>query len=888
MKFPPVFCFGLLLPLALAIGQVPETPHNPNFHEDLNASYDFATQLSASRGSAFVDFSSQYPSEFNAALILEGDTLHQGGSGGDSLSIQVVRVKSHTSNALNLRTNSDDTLAFAEFQFPSSFPAVHMTDIVFLMEAFNLYDSTKFASGKDSIIIDVTLSDPLGSGAPVQVTRKISILDYVRSFRFSTLGSVPVRALIDPPVSAFSLRGGTQPFMDLQFIRFTADELKLRVNKVRVSVPRLKTIVPLAGGTTATVNGGIRLHGIAITTDFNFGSYTPEKPFDLNGPWYSQAAGPTFAPWFDDVINPDDVAGYAFIQKGCWMTSWASIMHAQGATKVEAENSTALVNLTPLTLARYVKKKNLFRTCSDDPGTQVCFPSYNLPELLKGTNGLSGNTKLEFKASQIDASLIEDYLARKIPVLLKVFDHTHFVVANGIETYFKKRENKWVKTYFINDVGYANNFAMVNGEIGDINKQIDWDNKFSYAMFMAPTDKSKTNGLVLQIFSPAQAFIVDPLGRRRGLNPADGISYDEIPDVTATLGEASFTTLPDFPVPPDPDPVKYIHINQPVQGEFQIQIVGTGSGPYTLEIIKIDAFGTETTQLIHGNTVEGQIDPVAVNYKNNENDVIPPVTVSDFVEAPWNRINPLVIHFSATDTGSGVAQTFVKVDGGDAKDTTAITLTEEGEHTVEFWSTDKAGNVEPVHTLLIHNDFTPPVSSHDYTGTGTENGSVTINFQSVDALSGVAAFSLLVNGVAASSPLTLSAAGVYQIEFFGTDVAGNVETPKPLQITISLIQTVVMHLEAKEKKSKDKEPEVHLKWRHTGSGDYRVMRSTLDSTQGFVEIGRTPERKFVDENVDVGAVYYYRIRVDNLQSEAVSVLVEGKEPCSKGSKKGRK
>jgi hypothetical protein len=65
-------------------------------------------------------------------------------------------------------------------------------------------------------------------------------------------------------------------------------------------------------------------------------------------------------------------------------------------------------------------------------------------------------------------------------------------------------------------------------------------------------------------------------------------------------------------------------------------------------------------------------------------------------------------------------------------------------------------------------------------------------------------------------------------------------------------------LTANEKKSEDKEPEVHLKWRHTGSGDYHVMRSTVDSTQGFVEIERTMDRKFVDEKVDIGVMYAFR------------------------------
>ncbi len=856
--------------MGLPWGDQAETDHFPNFHDNLNASYDLENHLINSSGATFVNFSGQYPADFDGDKIVEGGDLQKGGS-GDALDISVVRMKSHTSKALNLRTDLDAEFAFAEFQFPSSDPAVHMTDVVFFMEAFNLYDSTKFVSEKEDIVIDFHFTDPFIPSTTSQVTRKLKIIDFVRNFRTASLGSKPVRALIETPIDAYPLRGADQPFMDLQTLRFEEAELKLRLTKIKISVPRFKTIVPLTGGSTATVNGGIRLHGIAITADFNFSSHSVDKPFDIAGPWYSQA-NLTFAPWHSDVINVDDPIAYSFAEKGCWLSSWASIMHAQGHTKVEEENTSALVNLTPLTLARYIRKLDLFEFCDDDPGTKICVPYKALPKLLEKSNKLAGNVDLAYNGNKIDIDVIEDHLARKIPVLLKIRGTNHFVVANGMETIKSPGKDKWVKTYFLNDVGYANVISLVPSELAIE----DYGNKFAYALFMTPSDKNTVNSITIKIFSPARVFIVDPLGRRRGLNPADGISFDEIPGVTATLGADFHTTHPDILLPPDSDPMKYIYINDPAEGDFNLEVIGTGSGSYTMEVVKVDAFGSEKKEVFHGNTMEGQIDPVTIGYSSNEDDVTPPVTTSNFVEKPWNNVNPLIIQLTATDSGSGVAQTFAKVNGADAHETSSVTLAQEGDHTVEFWSVDRAGNVESIRTVVIHNDFTTPISSHDYTGTGTETGSVTVSFQTFDALSGPASFSLTVNGAPASTPLTLSAAGTYAIEYFSTDVAGNIEPTKHLLITINSLQTVDMHLKAKEKHGNDKPPQIELKWKHTGSGDYRVMRSVMDATQGFVEIGRTSDRKFDDGDVAVGLNYFYRIRVDNLQSEVDSVHVEVK------------
>ena len=62
------------------------------------------------------------------------------------------------------------------------------------------------------------------------------------------------------------------------------------------------------------------------------------------------------------------------------------------------------------------------------------------------------------------------------------------------------------------------------------------------------------------------------------------------------------------------------------------------------------------------------------------------------------------------DTGSGVAATYYKVDGGAKQTGNTVALTTDGTHTIVYWSVDWAGNVEQQHTVTVNiADTTPPV-----------------------------------------------------------------------------------------------------------------------------------------------------------------------------------
>ncbi len=135
---------------------------------------------------------------------------------------------------------------------------------------------------------------------------------------------------------------------------------------------------------------------------------------------------------------------------------------------------------------------------------------------------------------------------------------------------------------------------------------------------------------------------------------------------------------------------------------------------------------------VAGNTTNATSAPVQI-------DTHAPVTTASAVPT-WNN-NDVVLTLSATDNLSGVDTTNYVVDGGATQSGSSIVLSAEGIHTVQFWSTDLAGNVETANTATVRIDKTAPTitaaQSPAANGAGWNNTSVTVTFTCGDSLSGV-------------------------------------------------------------------------------------------------------------------------------------------------------
>ena len=137
------------------------------------------------------------------------------------------------------------------------------------------------------------------------------------------------------------------------------------------------------------------------------------------------------------------------------------------------------------------------------------------------------------------------------------------------------------------------------------------------------------------------------------------------------------------------------------------------------------------------------------------------------------------VTFSATGGAGGVDYTEYRLAGGSwTTYTTALTISGEGTHSVEFRSVDLAAQTEATRTLTIKIDTVAPVSASAVSG-----ASVWLN--ATDATSGIGGVMYRIDGgswTTYSGVLTMSEAGTYVIDFYSVDAAGNQETTKSVTV----------------------------------------------------------------------------------------------------------
>jgi PKD repeat protein len=183
----------------------------------------------------------------------------------------------------------------------------------------------------------------------------------------------------------------------------------------------------------------------------------------------------------------------------------------------------------------------------------------------------------------------------------------------------------------------------------------------------------------------------------------------------------------------------------------------------------------------------------------------------------WYTSAPTVT-LSATDGtgGSGVAKTEYRIDGGAFATGTSFAVTGDANHTVEYRSTDTAGNVEATKSVTVKLDAAAPTTTAALNPAspgpgGTYTGTVGLTLTAADPTSGVSKSEYRVNGAGAFGAFgarklaaaaaadwvtydpagkpSFSAPGAYSIEYRSSDVAGNLETAKTVAFSIASTDT---------------------------------------------------------------------------------------------------
>ncbi len=158
---------------------------------------------------------------------------------------------------------------------------------------------------------------------------------------------------------------------------------------------------------------------------------------------------------------------------------------------------------------------------------------------------------------------------------------------------------------------------------------------------------------------------------------------------------------------------------------------------------------------------------------------------------------------TATDNLSGLANIEYRIDGGAwFVYSAAFSISEEGDHTVDYRSRDNATNLEEFRRLSVAIDRTPPVTepsigTHTFTSQEGElyiAGISTIMFMATDNLSGVRKTEYRIdNGQPTTyAAFTLAGEGSHTIGFWSSDNVTNTETEKNIRVIVDNAPPVTM------------------------------------------------------------------------------------------------
>jgi len=175
-------------------------------------------------------------------------------------------------------------------------------------------------------------------------------------------------------------------------------------------------------------------------------------------------------------------------------------------------------------------------------------------------------------------------------------------------------------------------------------------------------------------------------------------------------------------------------------------------------------------------------------------DGVAPVTTSD-APAAWTA-ESVQLTLSAEDAVNAVEATYFRIDGGEQQLYTGpIPFTSEGTSSVQFWSTDTAGNVESPQSVIVRIDRTAPATTDDAPSEWRKDA-VTVSLTAHDSLSGTVATMLSVDGgdpVEYSAPISISGEGTHTIDYRTTDAAGNQESTRTAVVRIDGTSPVTEH-----------------------------------------------------------------------------------------------
>ncbi len=261
-----------------------------------------------------------------------------------------------------------------------------------------------------------------------------------------------------------------------------------------------------------------------------------------------------------------------------------------------------------------------------------------------------GETFQQFVTRTNATNNIKSYMCALNPVIVAVGSQIgHWVVATG------NQQVNGTDTWGIQDPDPLASFTSTT------TLQDEYSNVYSGAAYYSNLPPKPR--LTIMAHSPVELILTDPLGRRLGYDPASGTSLHEIPTSsygpeTLAAEDGSGSVLEQTT----------LDISDPQPGTYSLQVIGTGSGPYSVDAVSVDNTGVGTMSDAGGSILPGSIVTYTVAYSSTpgaSGSITPVSTWTLRTSSTTNRLHSIACVNSTTCTAVGDAGTIVATtDGG--------------------------------------------------------------------------------------------------------------------------------------------------------------------------------------------------------------------------------
>src|SRR3989344_5230027 len=413
--------------------------------------------------------------------------------------------------------------------------------------------------------------------------------------------------------------------------------------------------------------------------------------FDLTGIWAAQKYGTGNYP---NCV--DSLLGYATIARcGCTITSIVMVMRYYGI-----ENNVMGSEINPGTLNTWLTGNGGY----DPSGTLSSWGQISNyakdstgPKKVVFINRVNLDTDPTHTVTESELKSLADVQLNKQvlnPVILfEDVSPTHFIVASAKDgARYKIRDPHWYNTT------YLDGHTTSNCNTGACTK--DYQNTFhGVRIFDRIENVFSQEQIELTLASPAELLITDPDGKKLGKDPANNLTFNQISGASYTEEGISDPTL-DNPTPTS-HRSKHISIPAPLVGNYTVQVIGTGSGTYTLTSTVSDTEGDLHREVSKGNTIVNLQTAYNLSFSETDPgtiDIIPqdttPPIISNTSLAPEYILNSSAVQFnySAQDVGEGLFSVSATLDGQPLTSGQPIDFNSPGTHAIVITAKDFINN----------------------------------------------------------------------------------------------------------------------------------------------------------------------------------------------------